>query len=83
MKIISQQYVWQRTNNFTEEQSTLTSSIYHFIREKVLNETIELKYCPTNDMIADFLTKGLSHEKFARFRDLAGVKEMKGQSASK
>ena len=38
--------------------------IYHFIREKVLDETVELKYCPTNDMIADMLTKGVSHEKF-------------------
>ena len=56
---------------------------YHFIREKVLDETIELKYCPTNDMIADMLTKGLSHDKFARLRDLAGVKEMKDQSVCK
>ena len=30
---------------------------YHFIREKVLNETREVKYCPTNDMIADMLVK--------------------------
>ena len=45
---------------------------YHFIQEKVLDETIELKYCPTNDMIADMLT---SHDKFATLRDLARVKD--------
>ena len=50
---------------------------YHFIREKVHDGIIELKYCKTNDMIADILTKGLSFEKFARLRDLAGVKKMK------
>ena len=56
---------------------------YHFIREKVQNETIELKYCATNDMIADMLTKGLCHEKFEKFRELAGVKEMKNQTDGK
>ena len=35
---------------------------YHFVREKVQDETVELHYCPTNNMVADFLTKGLSSE---------------------
>ena len=52
---------------------------YHFLREKVMNDVIKLEYCPTNDMIADMLTKGLGREKFERFRDLAGIKEMKNQ----
>ena len=34
---------------------------YHFIREEVSKGTIEVKYCPTNDMIADILTKGLGN----------------------
>ena len=36
---------------------------YHFIREKVEANEIELKYCPTNEMIADVLTKPLSRDK--------------------
>ena len=32
---------------------------YHFIREHVSNGTVRLEYCPTKDMIADMLTKGL------------------------
>ena len=49
---------------------------YHFVREKVLDNTIELSYCPTNDMLADMLTKGLTFDKFSRLRDLAGLKNM-------
>ena len=47
---------------------------YHFIREQVSNGDVELKYCPTEEMIADMLTKGLSQVKFKKFRELAGVK---------
>ena len=48
---------------------------YHYVREKVLDTTIELRYCPTRDMIADILTKGLTYDKFSRLRTLSGVKE--------
>ena len=33
---------------------------YHFVRERVKDETVELQYCPTEFMEADFLTKSLS-----------------------
>ena len=46
---------------------------YHFIREQVINKNIEVKYCSTDNMIADMLTKGLSKEKFQKLRQLAGV----------
>ena len=39
---------------------------YHFTREKVLNIEILVRYCPTENMIADILTKPLPaprHEK--------------------
>ncbi len=39
---------------------------YHFVRKLVQDNTIELQYCRTDDMIADILTKGLTHEKFSR-----------------
>ena len=56
---------------------------YHFIREQVSNNTIELKYCRTNDMVADMLTKGLSAQQFAKLRHLAGVREMIEHSVCK
>lgn len=40
---------------------------HHFVREQVLEETIKVVYCPTNDMVADLLTKGLPSEKHSKF----------------
>ena len=56
---------------------------YHFIREQVGNNTVELKYCRTNDMVADMLTKGLSAQQFTKLRHLAGVREMIEHSVCK
>ncbi len=48
--------------------NTSVSSIkHHFIREKVNDGTIELKYCPTDEMVADMLTKGLPQQQFCIF----------------
>jgi hypothetical protein len=47
---------------------------YHFIREQVEKGTVTLKYCPSENMIADMLTKGLSKEQFYKLRLLIGVK---------
>ena len=42
---------------------------YHFIREQVSDDKIRLKYCPTEDMLADLFTKGIGSEKFERLED--------------
>ncbi len=49
---------------------------YHFVREKVQDNTIELQYSRTDDMIADILMKGLTHEKFSRLRALTELKDL-------
>ena len=41
---------------------------HHFIRELVQKGVIELTYCPTEDMAADLLTKGLGRLKTVKFR---------------
>jgi hypothetical protein len=46
---------------------------FHFIRQTVSNGHITLKYCPTDDMIADIFTKSLGRIKFEKFRSLLGV----------
>ena len=48
---------------------------YHFIREQVQKGIIELKYCPTDNMLADIFTKGLPQEQFKKLRDMTGVKK--------
>lgn len=46
---------------------------HHFIREMVNEGSIELKFCPTNNQVADILTKGLSPAKHVYLRKLMGV----------
>ncbi|CAL8099446.1 unnamed protein product [Prunus armeniaca] len=41
---------------------------YHFIREKVLQEEIEMRHINTDDQVADLFTKSLSTGKFENFR---------------
>ena len=49
---------------------------YHFIRKLVSNGVVQLKYCPAEEMMADMLTKGLSHDQFVKLQYLAGIKVM-------
>ena len=41
---------------------------YHFIRKQVSDGTVTLKYCPTQNMVADMLPKGLHHDQFTKLR---------------
>ena len=49
---------------------------YLYARQVYEEKRINIKYCPTNDMIADALTKALSGEKFEKFRELMGVQDV-------
>ncbi len=40
---------------------------HHYIRDEVAAQRIQLFYIPTDEMIADGLTKALTHVKFHRF----------------
>ena len=46
---------------------------HHFVREQVSVGMIELKYCPTREMVADVLTKGLPQQQFSLLREMAGI----------
>ena len=46
---------------------------YHFIREKVLEEEVELKQIKSEDQVADLFTKGLSGSKFESFCHQLGM----------
>ena len=49
---------------------------YHYVREAVEKEIINVKYVPTADMLADALTKGLARPKFEKFRNEMGVMDV-------
>ena len=51
---------------------------YHFVRESVEKEIIRVVYCPTAEMVADILTKGLARLKFEKFREAMGVLDVTG-----
>jgi len=41
---------------------------YHFLREKIQRGEVALIYMPTQDMVADALTKNLDAVKITKFR---------------
>ena len=46
---------------------------HHFIREAIQDGVLDLRFCPTNEMIADVLTKPLSRNRFEQLRRLMGM----------
>ena len=46
---------------------------HHFLCRQVEEEKIELDYIPTNDQVADTLTKGLNQEKHMKFAKEMGL----------
>ena len=48
---------------------------YHYVPEQVLAKVIELKYCESENTIADILTKGLGRKQFENLREHIGMKE--------
>jgi hypothetical protein len=49
---------------------------YHFLRQKVESEELELEYIPTGEQIADVLTKGLCREKHLKFSEGMGIRRL-------
>lgn len=47
---------------------------HHYVREKVVDGTVELTYIDTSRQIADGLTKALPREPFERFRKALGLR---------
>ena len=43
---------------------------YFYITDLIERKEVEIQYCPTDDMIADYMTKPLSGAKFHKFRKL-------------
>ena len=50
---------------------------YHYAREQVDNKIISIKYCRTENMLADVMTKGLTKAQFEKFRDMLGLIKIK------
>ena len=46
---------------------------YHFIQESISREIIEIRYCPTENMVADIIMKALPVKTFEHLQMLLGV----------
>src|SRR5579864_7908671 len=46
---------------------------YHFVRNCVEDGTLHLEYCPTEDMVADGLTKALGPERLRKLARMMGM----------
>jgi hypothetical protein len=46
---------------------------HHFIRYCVQKGDLRIIYCPTEQMIADIMTKALPARKFLEFREMLGM----------
>lgn len=49
---------------------------FHFLRDQVNREILELVYCKSSEQLADLLTKPLAAKRFAELRDLIGMKKL-------
>jgi hypothetical protein len=60
-------------NTATSKRTKHMDIRYHYIREEIADKHIATIYCPTQDMIADILTKPLSRDRFMTLCALLGV----------
>ena len=61
-------------NPTSHDKSKHIAMRHHFIREKVLDNTVSLSHVPSAENLADLLTKSLPAENFGRLCDLLGVR---------
>lgn len=70
------------SNPLFQSRSKHFENKYHWIREKVKDKTISLKYISTGDMIADFLTKALFRPKHSFCIAASNMKEFVSKGGS-
>ena len=60
-------------NTVFHDRSKHIDTRYHYIRECVANNEVQLEYVKTHDQAADIFTKPLKREDFLKLRSMLGV----------
>jgi hypothetical protein len=63
--------LWERNGKASSSKRTKHIAVrYFFITNRIQMGEVRTEWCPTEDMVADFMTKPLQGSTFTRFRDL-------------
>jgi hypothetical protein len=82
-RTIRVQSYWREINGeaSSSKQTKHIAVCYLFITNQIQMGEVHTEWCPTEDMVADFMTKPLQGSTFVRFRDLimgaVSMKDMK------
>jgi hypothetical protein len=60
-------------NPITHERTKHIDIKYHFVRELIEDKKIAIQYIPTEDMLADIMTKGLARDRHQRICTAIGL----------
>ena len=82
IRIDNQSGIALTKNTVFHGRSKHIHSRYHFIRECVARELIEVEHVPGTEQKADILTKTLGRIKFKEMRDFIGVQELTQSGSS-
>lgn len=66
-------------NPVYHERTKHIEVLHHFIREKILSGEIDLEYVPTDEQLADIMTKALGRTAFERLRSQLGLVRIEAQ----
>ena len=61
--------LWEGNGKSSGKRTRHINIQYFFIMDQVNMKEISIKWCPTKDMVADFMTKLLQGSHFKRLRD--------------
>jgi hypothetical protein len=48
---------------------------FHHIRDEVKSQAVQVMYCPTSDMLANLLTKGLAGPRHLQLTNALGIQD--------
>lgn len=74
LNVDSESTIFLREDPVRRDRSKHIDTMYHYIKDRVKEGKMKVKYICTDDQLADILTKALDREKFLEMRRRIGVR---------